>query len=331
MTQKYRCPICGEIYDDMSQDGFCSKAECYGVGLLETYDDSSASSVDISGKESISIDSDKIGLCVLVCDASGSMETPAFPGNPATRVRLVANAAAAGISDLYAGSDVSEQTFSKPEEAYIAIVAFGETAALIKGKSGELFIKTVAQIQNDFPMREDLAEFLYHSLTDECPVDRGYTDITKALMLAKKIQTAAIEGDFSAYGISGDFRVMEHELIEKETNQMLSVPNTRVLIYSDGGHNPGDRTPLENPFETEELSTLMTSFFGNPDSSDTIERKGADEMRTMACLCPKHKMTGYFLINTPQRYAMLRGLFRMASGASGFCPACLKDVGLGDS
>jgi len=185
MAQKYRCPICGEIYDNMSQDGFCSKSECYGVGLLEAYDES-ASSVEISGKGSIAIDSDKIGLCVLVCDASGSMETPAFPGNPATRVRLMANAAAAGISDLYAGSDVSGQTFSKPEEAYIAIIAFGETAALIKGKSGELFIKTVEQIQKDFPGREDLAEFLYHSLTDKCPVDRGYTDITKALRLAKK-------------------------------------------------------------------------------------------------------------------------------------------------
>jgi len=319
MATKYRCVECGKIYDQMRQDGFCSNSVCYGVGLLESFEDS-----DSESKFSNSVSADEIGLCVLVCDASGSMESHAFSENPASRIQLVANAAAAGISDYYRdATDKKAQIFSKPEQAYIAIVGFGETASIIQGNDGKPFIKTLDQIQQEFPQREDLSDFLHSSLTKLCPLNRKYTDITKALVLAKEIQDAALKGDLSAYGISGSFKVMEHDIVEKNSNNLLTVPNTRVLIYSDGGHNPGDGTSLSNPFESESLSTLMTVFLGNPDSTDLNERKGADEMKSLACLCPIHKIVGYYLIDSPQRYAKLRGIFRMASGASGFCPGCL--------
>lgn len=319
MTTHYKCSTCGTKYDTITQDGFCPKGDCYGIGLLELYEESSNSAEDTT-----LIAADAIGLCVLVCDASGSMERPAFAGNPATRVRLVANAAAAGISDFYTQvASTSETGFSKPEQAYIAIISFGETAAFISDKNGNPFIKTVAQIQQECPKKEDLADFLLHALTDGCSISRSYTDITKALVLAKEIQDAARQGNLSKFGISGTFELIEHDVIEKNTNRFLSVPNTRVLIYSDGGHNAIDGTPLNNPFASDSLSTLLTVFFGNPDSSDPTEKRGADEMKSMACICPIHGLAGYFLIDSPQRYTKLRGLFRMASGASGFCPGCL--------
>jgi len=40
MATKYRCVVCGKIYDQMKQDGFCSNTNCYGIGLLESFEDS---------------------------------------------------------------------------------------------------------------------------------------------------------------------------------------------------------------------------------------------------------------------------------------------------
>jgi hypothetical protein len=52
--------------------------------------------------------------------------------------------------------------------------------------------------------------------------------------------------------------------------------------------------------------------------------RGASHLEELANTCPLHGVRGYFLIDSPERYIVLRGLFRMAAGASGFCPQCLK-------
>ena len=70
----------------------------------------------------------------------------------------------------------------------------------------------------------------------------------------------------------------------------------------------------------------MTAFIGD-ESTDEQLKQGAEQMKSLANKCPVHQQTGFFLINSVERYAVLRGLFRMASGASGFCPQCLRESG----
>jgi hypothetical protein len=100
------------------------------------------------------------------------------------------------------------------------------------------------------------------------------------------------------------------------------------MIYSDGAHNGGT---LKNAFDGLYPSPLMTAFIGSEEAS-ADSRLGADQMKLLANDCPEHGQKGYFLINSPERHAVLRNLFRMASGASGFCPQCLKrDLRLSDT
>lgn len=94
------------------------------------------------------------------------------------------------------------------------------------------------------------------------------------------------------------------------------MPNIRVLIYTDGedevtGHITG------NPFKNEEVDILMGAFFGQG------EEPGCMALKNIVSKCPIHEVDQFFLINDPTRIQTLRKLFRMASGASGFCPVCL--------
>jgi hypothetical protein len=116
---------------------------------------------------------------------------------------------------------------------------------------------------------------------------------------------------------------MKHTDIVASDGSRPSVPNVRILLYSDGQHNPETEDPLVNPFEDLYPSPLMTAFLGD-ESKDTESRQGADQLMALANRCITHQMAGYFLINNPSKDAVLRNLFRMASGASGFCPQCLR-------
>jgi len=101
------------------------------------------------------------------------------------------------------------------------------------------------------------------------------------------------------------------------------VPNIRILAYSDGQHNPADGSTLVNSFAKLSPSPLMTAFIGDPSSSDEAQQ-GAREMNELATTCPEHGIKGYFQIDGLAKHAQLRNLFRMASGASGFCPSCIS-------
>lgn len=293
-----------KYYDKMTQDGFCPDCE-FGDGILmeeESSGGATTGSRDIGG----GLD---IGLCILMCDASGSMTEEAFPGNPASRLALVAQAASAGISDLY--------DISKPETAYIALAAFATAPAFVIDEQGQPFVKSVAQIKQAFPTRKELATFLMDRLGYGKTVDGNYTDISAALRFARSLHQEALQGSLNTAGISGSFSLMKHSISRKSDQKLIVVENIRVLIYSDGEHNPSDGTKLENPFGGDDPSVLMSVFIGKDVD------KGANQMKSLACTCPAHGLPGYFLINAPERYQTLRHLFRMASGASGFCPSCL--------
>jgi hypothetical protein len=155
-------------------------------------------------------------------------------------------------------------------------------------------------------------------------IDRNYTDISGALAIAHKMYQHALQGDLSEFGMDKRFTLMEHNPVRQRDSHQYTIPNVRILIYSDGAHNHPQGASLETPFtnnlEANEVSVLMTVFFG--DGAD----QGAGQMRLLACTCPIHEQKGYFLINSAERYHTLRKLFRMASGTSGFCPVCLAEA-----
>jgi hypothetical protein len=209
----------------------------------------------------------------------------------------------------------------KTEYAYIALVGFAGNAALLKDRQGNQFFKTIADIQKEFPTSKELTEFLKERLTDQS-LDPNYTDITQALAVGYDIYQGAMARDLSRYGIGGEWTLMEHHPVKPggAKDEQLTVPNVRVLIYSDGEYNPPDGKPLANPFANEPLSVLMTVYMGGG------QDEGAKQMQSLACTCPTHSVNGYFLINNPERYQTLRYLFRMASGTTGFCATCLSEA-----
>lgn len=114
--------------------------------------------------------------------------------------------------------------------------------------------------------------------------------------------------------------------LECHDDKTITFPNARVMIYSDGRHNQVGGKSLLNAFCDLEPSPLMTAFIGEESASEE-QLLGANQMKELATICPIHNQRGYFLINSIDRQSILRGVFRMASGATGFCPQCLKTSG----
>jgi hypothetical protein len=317
----YICEECGTIYDQMTQDGFCPKDGCFGAPLMPHVPGASASRQPSPPPAAATLGAtgriENIGLCVLVCDASYSMNDAAFTDSPAIKLKLVTGAAHRAISELAA--------LSRADTAYIAIVGFGARADLVRDRAGKPFLKSVTQINQEFGT--GLGDYLFDYFdSDKGGIGRSATDITAGLRLAREIQDQAIKGDLSRWGLTAQVTVQEHDIFSLAEKSQKQVPNIRVLIYSDGAHNPSQDAPLSNPFASMQPSPLMTAFIGE-ESADEQHRQGAEQMKSLATLCPAHQQKGYFLINTIGRHAVLRGLFRMASGASGFCPQCLKEGG----
>jgi len=314
----YRCHNCSKTFAALTQDGCCDEIDCFGEPLLPDAQSSSqggASPVISPAPGAMTTPPGSVeGLCVLVCDISGSMSTPAFPNHPAEKLKMVTGAVHKAIAEL--------GTITKAENAYIALVAFGGRAAIVRDPQGQPFVKSVAQIVSQFGEgAAHLPTYLYDYFTnDHGGVDRGATDINAALKLAREIYDLTIAGDLSPIGVNATARLMDHSDIVTSAGQQISMPNIRVMIYSDGAHTGG---ALKNAFEGLFPSPLMTAFIGD-DQAGPDARTGADQMKALANQCPEHGQKGYFLINAPERHAVLRNLFRMASGASGFCPQCLR-------
>lgn len=307
-------------YDRNTQDGFCPDCD-FGEGILVEMEEEQEDEVQQPGRELSMPVIDQVGLCILVCDASISMTEPAFPNSSTTKIDMVVRSAANGIVDRY--------NIRLPEKAYIALIGFGGKAAVLEDTHGKPFIKPIARIKEEFPTVQELAKFIRSRiapdnndpLTDT--IDRESTDISKALSLAHSVYQAALQGDLSKFGVHGRINLMEHNPYRLSDGKQFTVPNVRILIYSDGQHLPADGTPLASPFrgdlEAGQVSVLMTAFFGDG------SMPGADEMKKLACVCPVHEVKGYFLIDRVERYHSLREIFHMATGTSGFCPRCRID------
>ena len=288
------------VYEEMTDDGFCLEPECYGVGFL--IENQPGSKPNTNGSESLSVtspSSTEAGLCIQIMDASGSMQDQAFHNSPALKEHLIASSAAGGIYDLAQTTNI--------ENVYVCGIMFDTEVKTI-------FMETVADILKNCPNPGEFTDFLK---TNFCKMHGG-TDINKALMFAKEIYGDFVtKGDLSKYNGPTNVKPVMHTVFDKNNNKHI-VPNIRALIYTDGMDTESSK--LINPFKGEDVDVLMGSYFGPG------EEEGCKALREIISKCPKHDFEQFFLINDPNRIQTLRKLFRMASGASGFCPMCLADI-----
>jgi hypothetical protein len=294
--KQYQCLDCDHMYDENNKphDSICKRQDCSGFGLV----------VEIAGPGGGTGPIRQLGLCVLLMDASGSMEDVAFkdqtfmskydPSKPMSKREVITDNAARAIFEL--------ESMVNKDEAYILAVKFDHRQA-------EMFKMTVADLINRYGTPHALAKYLY----DELAAMNGGTNINDALNLAKRKTSEFLNGQM--YDM-GNYEPLNHVQFSPQLNQAIDVPNVRVLIYTDGDQQT-EYGPIVNPFKNSQVDYLMGAYFGS--QSDY----GAENLKKVIGSCPIHNTPQFFVIDTPQKTTTLRGLFRMASGTSGFCPSCI--------
>ena len=252
------------------------------------------------------IHQEDLGLCIMLLDCSGSMKEPAFKNHPMSKRDLIAKSVSAGIFSL-SGNPLKEF-------AYILIIGFDhEISTLVPYTS----IEKVVEEYRD-------ASGLEQVLKDKMNKKNGATDINRALEVAIGFTQQFINSDIA---ILGHYKPRIQTVLD---DNMIShqVPNVRVVLFTDGGQYMGpDKTELKaSPFKNLQYNgkifdLLMCAYYGSSTDNDYEKLKG------LASKCPRHPETNqFFLFDDPTKVANLKGLFRMASGASGFCPTCLDEA-----
>jgi hypothetical protein len=246
----------------------------------------------------------EVGMCVIMMDASSSMTDPAFEGIELSRMRLVANSAASGIFDL--------KRMQNNPNAYIACFKFDNRVEL-------MFVDTVSNVIAKYKNIEAFSDYLY----DELFKFREGTDINKALQQAQTFVTQFLRKELAGFPVK-EYTPMLQQILKFNSVDSVSVPNVRVLLYTDGMQYVvnGSKVLNPNPFKQnliKELNhdILIGAYFGL--ESD----KGCKDLRNLVSNCPIHNVPQFFLFDNPGNIGDLKYLFRMASGASGFCPRCL--------
>jgi len=290
-----------------SNSYFCPQCP-YGEGILLNKDDTPASTLASpnSSVQQLPHHQEDLGLCIMLLDCSGSMAEPAFKNHPMTKRDLIAKSVSAGIFSL-SGNPLKEF-------AYILIMGFDhEIEILIPYMS----IEKVVQEYTD-------ASGLEKALKDKMYKKNGATDINGALEVAFRFTQQFINSEIS---MLGTYKPRIQTVLDDNMNSH-SIPNVRVLLFTDGGQYMGDdKTTLKpSPFRNlqyngKTFDLLMSAYYGSSADGDCAK------LKSLASKCPRHPQTDqFFLFDDPSKVANLKGLFRMASGASGFCPTCLDEA-----
>lgn len=214
------------------------------------------------------------------------------------------------------------RNITSPEKAYITLIVFAKDAELLEYSEGRKFIVSIKELTEEYNSFDKLYTFLSKKLEVSMNnIGTDSTNITNALHLSKEIHnTALCSESFKKYGYSGKFYIKKHSVMIRSKSADLLPPlgirNIRSLLYSDGKHNA--ETIFDNPYKSDELSTLITIFHGNEND------EGAKELEEIACICPIHGKKGHFVFHKEDQTDTIRNLFRMASGTSGFCPECIR-------
>jgi hypothetical protein len=285
---------------------FCPKCP-YGEGILINREGQENIVQSTSGFSSATTSptQEDLGLAIMLLDCSGSMKEPAFPGNPMPKKDLIAKSVAAGIFSL-SGNPLKEF-------AYVLILGFDHQIDTLLPYTS---IKDIVRDYQDAPGLEKMLREKMHKM-------EGATDINSALSIAFNFTQQFINSEIAALG---NYKPRIQMVID-ENMMTHQVPNVRVLLFTDGEHFLGenDRTLNPSPFKNLQydgkvFDLLMSAYYG--DSGD----HGYFQLKSLVSKCPRHpEVDQFFLFNDPTQVANLKGLFRMASGASGFCPTCLSE------
>lgn len=331
--KQYICVECESIYNDSNKpaDFVCKKNTCPGNGLtgliiemeqtvqpppipgagatvpppIPGYGATNPPSVPIQTPPPLPIEKE-VGLCVLLMDASGSMfMDPAFKGQgfPSSfgheflnKAEMVAKCAANAIFQL------KDITLKEHQEAYIMAIKFDHRQSV-------MFHKSIRGIIEEFRDSTRFAKYLYDSFSDM----QGGTNINGALDMAYSFISKFKAGNIPGIGA---FEPMHDSIYLPNKGGDYEIPNIRAMIYTDG-EQLSDYGSIRNPFKAHDPDLLLGAFIGDQDE------RGCTDLRSIISKCPIHQQDQFFVIDNPQRQATLRRLFRMASDASGFCPACI--------
>jgi len=248
----------------------------------------------------------EVALCIILMDGSASMTDPVFKGSPLSRMRLVSTTAASGIFDL-------ERMQNNPY-AFVAAFKFDDRVEL-------MFIDTIANLIYRYD--KDVTKFANYIYDELYKLQQG-TDINESLMQAHIFVDKFLQGQLPNFPLK-KYRVMMQRILKHGSAESVSIPNVRVLIYTDGMQFDanGGRILRSNPFVERPLKGLnhdivIGAFFGQDDDD------GCQELQSLLSRCPIHDELQFFLFDKPAKIGNLKYLFRMASGASGFCPKCLE-------
>ncbi|TDH27267.1 VWA domain-containing protein [Segetibacter sp. 3557_3] len=286
-------------YQNVSQGGHSLTARVWDSrGASVISDAVNVSVVKVPGEE--------VGLSVILMDASSSMTDPAFEGSPLTRVRLVATSAAHGIFDL--------QRMQNNPNAYVAAFKFDDRVEL-------MFMESVAHLINRFD--KDVNKFSNYIYDELYKMQQG-TDINQALMHAHTFVSKFLSHELSDFPVN-KYKIMMQRILKYASADSVSIANIRVLIYTDGMQYDaiGSKVLRSNPFVQYPIEGLnhdivIGAFFGKEND------EGCKELKSLLSRCPIHDEVQFFLFDDPGKISSLKYLFRMASGASGFCPKCLE-------
>jgi hypothetical protein len=301
----YQCTCCGRNYTetDVPQNLICSCDPLIGL-IAEIPSPVPSSAVGSSPSAMMT----EAGLCLFLMDASGSMfSEKMFPNSEiqslfgesfVNRAEWVCRMAASGIFDLI------NKGIAEAEHAYICAIKFDT-------KQSVMFIKTIEQIKNQYANDADFAKFLY----EELKTMKGGTNINTALEMAHSFVTNFNDGTVKGMGNYTPKKHTDYAL----SGRPLTVPNVRVLIYTDGDQLQ-QFGEIVSPFQKDEIDLLIGVFIGQENES------GCQKLRTVIGKCPIHNHEQFLVFDVPQKNMALKGMFRMASGASGFCVKCQEDA-----
>ena len=248
---------------------------------------------------------DEYGLCIFLMDASGSMDEAPYENTNLTKKELIAKCAAHGIWDLH-----TKKT-RKVDRAYVAAFMFDHELDVV------FPFQSVSQLIATNGIPENLETLILEKLKSK----DGQTNINGALELAFNQAKDFIHGKLEGH-FGKNYKVNYQGVVDNQTMKNVQFPNVRVFIYTDGEQIVNSkRTPLKNPFtNSKELkyNILMGGYFG------PTTGPGHDGLRDILGVCPEHGEKNFFVFDDPSKLSTLKGLYTMATGASGFCPECLN-------
>jgi Bacterial Ig domain len=270
------------------------------------WDRQGASKASPAAKINVKSDSVReIGLCVLLMDASSSMMDPISDQDPKSKMQQVAESAASGIFDL--------QRLHNNQDAWVTAFKFDDRVE-------KMFEESVGGLISRFD--KDVNKFSAY-LYDELSGMLQGTDINAALKKAYDYIDGFLQKRLN-FPVK-NYIPMYQPILRGDSASSVSIPNIRVMMYTDGRQYDahGDKHLKQNPFAHPpppglNHDVLIGAFFGR--AAD----EGCSELQGLLSNCPIHDDTKqFFLFDTPKKIDLMKHLFRMASGASGFCPLCL--------